>query len=174
MQHDTKQQTSPGASFASALAAFLALPAMVAGLMPWLIARGDPWAGAGPEAVRWLGLLLAGVGLAVLLRCVRDFFVAGRGTLAPWDPPRQLVAVGLYRWVRNPMYVGVLTLVLGFAAAGRSPWLAAYAAVLAIAFHLRVRFFEEPWLARTFPEAWPAYAAAVPRWWPARRLKEPE
>jgi protein-S-isoprenylcysteine O-methyltransferase Ste14 len=83
---------------------------------------------------------------------VRDFFVAGRGTLAPWDPPRHLVVVGLYRFVRNPMYVSVLTVVVGWWLATGSRLLAGYAVVLAIGFHLRVLYHEEPWLRRQFGE----------------------
>ena len=103
-------------------------------------------------------------GLAVLLWCVRDFYVAGKGTLAPWDPPRHLVRVGLYRYSRNPMYVGVLLILTGWATSFRTPTLAIYAVVVAILFHLRVLAHEEPWLARTFPGEWPAYRSRVPRW----------
>jgi protein-S-isoprenylcysteine O-methyltransferase Ste14 len=64
-----------------------------------------------------MGLALLAVGLVLLLWCARDFFVSGRGTLAPWDPPKRLVIVGLYRFVRNPMYIAVLILLAGWSVA---------------------------------------------------------
>ncbi|HSD19304.1 MAG TPA: isoprenylcysteine carboxylmethyltransferase family protein [Anaeromyxobacter sp.] len=148
--------------FARAVLAFLAMPAIVGILVPLWIARGDPWRGPGHRA----GAVLASFGLAGLLWCVRDFYVIGRGTLAPWSPPKRLVVVGLYRFVRNPMYLAVLLLVSGIAAWRGSPAAGAYAAFLACAFHLRVTLNEERWLARTFPAEWDAYARAVPRWFP--------
>ena len=96
--------------------------------------------------------------------CVRDFYVAGRGTLAPWAPPRHLVTVGLYRFSRNPMYVAVTFMLIGWAICFASRSLAIYAACVALAFHLRVVFGEEPWLARTHGRAWDEYRAQVPRW----------
>ena len=108
-------------------------------------------------------------GLCILLWCVRDFYVAGKGTLAPWDPPTTLVRAGLYRFTRNPMYVGVLTLVSGWTLSSGSRTLAVYTAGLALAFHLRVIFYEEPWLQRQFPNEWQAYRAKVSRWLPMPR-----
>lgn len=145
-----------------ALVAFLVLPGVFAIALPPLIASVDPWRG---EPVRGGAAVLA-LGAVAVAWCVRDFYVAGKGTLAPWDPPRRLVAVGLYRWVRNPMYIGVLLAVAGGALVSGSPAVAAYAVALAIAFHVRVVVHEEPWLARRFPSAWPAYAASVHRWLP--------
>ena len=119
--------------------------------------------------VRSLGLVLLALGLGLLLWCVRDFYVAGRGTLAPWAPPEQLVVVGLYRVTRNPMYVAVVLILVGWALAfgGLALWL--YAGAVAIAFHLRVVFGEEPWLARRHGEQWTRYRASVPRWLLPRR-----
>lgn len=149
--------------FARALLAFLVLPGTVAGLLPWWILRSDPARGPGwPLA----GALIMLVGLLVLLWCVRDFYVAGKGTLAPWDPPRRLVVVGLYRFMRNPMYVGVLTLVLGWSLAAGSTRLAVYCAILAGAFHLRIIVYEEPRLTVLFGPDFARYRAAVPRWLP--------
>ena len=108
-------------------------------------------------------------GLVLLLWCVRDFYVRGKGTLAPWDPPQNLVVVGLYRYMRNPMYVGVLTLVGGWVLTVGSFLVALYAVVLAIAFHIRVVVNEEPWLRSQFGDDWARYSANVPRWVP--RLK---
>ncbi len=150
--------------FARAVLAFLALPAVLAGAVPWLLARVDPWRLGGSGA--GIGVLF--LGGAVVAWCARDFYVAGRGTLAPWAPPTRLVVVGLYRWVRNPMYLGVLTAVLGSALAAGSPLLAVYTFALGAAFHLRVVRYEEPWLAARFASDWAAYRQAVPRWLPAR------
>lgn len=147
--------------FWRALLAFLALPAVVAGLIPWLLAPSGRrfQATASPLLV---------LGMCLLLWCVRDFYVAGRGTLAPWAPPRNLVTVGLYRVTRNPMYVAVVIVLVGWAIAFRSRGLAVYAAGVALAFHVRVVTYEEPWLARTFGAEWLAYRARVPRWFGRR------
>jgi protein-S-isoprenylcysteine O-methyltransferase Ste14 len=147
------------------LLAFLILPGFVAGLLPWWIVAADTRRGAG-----WplLGGAVAVLGALILLWCVRDFYVAGKGTLAPWDPPRRLVVVGLYRFMRNPMYVGVLTLVLGWSLLFGSPMLAAYVVVLATAFHLRVILYEEPRLTASFGPDFERYCATVPRWLPRR------
>jgi protein-S-isoprenylcysteine O-methyltransferase Ste14 len=154
--------------FLRALVAFVTLPGMVAGLIPWLIVSSDGRANAG-----WFGpgVALLAAGLAVLLWCVRDFYVAGKGTLAPWDPPARFVRIGLYRVVRNPMYVGVLLLVVGWAVLSASPALVIYGLVLALAFHARVTMYEEPWLARNFPDEWRRYSASVPRWLPRVRRR---
>ena len=150
--------------FGRALFSFVVLPGVVAGLIPWLIVssnRPEPF-----DGWLWPGLGVLSTGLAILLWCVRDFYVTGKGTLAPWDPPRALVGVGLYRYVRNPMYLGVLILVAGWAILAGSRPLALYWLALSVIFHLRVVFFEEAWLAGSFPAEWTAYRAAVPRWLP--------
>ena len=100
----------------------------------------------------------------MLLWCVRDFYVSGRGTLAPWVPPRELVVVGLYRMSRNPMYVSVILVLVGWAVGFRSMPLALYALAVAVGFHLRVVLGEEPWLAQTHGEKWVRYRDRVPRW----------
>jgi protein-S-isoprenylcysteine O-methyltransferase Ste14 len=143
--------------FWPAVAAFLAMPGTVAFLVPWLF-RPDPL------RVRTAGLAMLAVGTVLLVWCVRDFYVAGRGTLAPWAPPERLVIVGLYRVSRNPMYLAVLIVLCGWAVAfaSRGHWI--YALIVAIAFHLRVVLGEEPWLARTHDGEWDRYRASVPRW----------
>jgi protein-S-isoprenylcysteine O-methyltransferase Ste14 len=100
------------------------------------------------------GLVPLVVGLVALLWCVRDFYVSGKGTLAPWDPPRELVVVGLYRYTRNPMYVAVTLVLLGWSWALGSLGLPVYAVAVVIAFQLRVVLREEPWLAQTFGNQW--------------------
>lgn len=147
------------ALFARALTAFLVLPGVVAFLVPLMLVG----AGSAPFSNRWGGIPL-GVGIVVLLVCVREFYVAGRGTLAPWAPPTKLVVTGLYTRSRNPMYVAVLLILSGWAFGFRSWPLALYAVVVLAAFHLRIVLHEEPWLARTFGHAWMQYQERVPRW----------
>lgn len=147
--------------FLRALIAFLALPGVVALAIP--LSLGLRELRNGGEFSAW-GLLPLCGGFVLLLWCVRDFYVAGKGTLAPWSPPRNLVVVGVYRYSRNPMYVAVTMMLAGWALCFRSPTLAIYAAGVVLAFHLRVVLGEEPWLARTHGTAWDDYKAKVPRW----------
>jgi protein-S-isoprenylcysteine O-methyltransferase Ste14 len=142
------------------LLAFLALPGVVAFAAPALIA----WFGARPREAWLAGSVLFIIGLVLLLWCVQAFLVAGRGTLAPWDPPRHLVRVGPYRWSRNPMYVAVACLLLAWWATFGSSGLAVYAVAVVVAFELRVVWGEEPWLERTHGAEWRAYKASVRRW----------
>jgi protein-S-isoprenylcysteine O-methyltransferase Ste14 len=112
--------------------------------------------------------LLAGcltlLGACVLLRCVWDFLSAGRGTLAPFDPPELLVVRGLYRFTRNPMYNGVLAVLLSEAWLFRSTALLQYSVLTFLVFHLVVVIYEEPTLESRFGESYQAYRGAVPRW----------
>ena len=148
------------ALFVRAVIAVLALPGMVAFVVPVFVITTRAQR---TLSERW-GLVPRALGLLVLALTVREFYVAGRGTLAPWSPPVTLVTSGLYRFSRNPMYVGVLLILAGWAVLFWSPALAIYAAFVAMAVHLRVLLHEEPFLARTQPEAWTAYRARVPRW----------
>jgi protein-S-isoprenylcysteine O-methyltransferase Ste14 len=132
----------------------------VAYLVPWLLA---PVQTDGPPR-EWTGLLFVALGSALLLACVREFYVAGKGTLAPWSPPSHLVTSGLYRWSRNPMYVAVTTVLLGWALWYLSVGLLVYALVVVVLFHLRVVLYEEPRLAAGFGEEWSRYRARVRRW----------
>jgi protein-S-isoprenylcysteine O-methyltransferase Ste14 len=143
-----------------AILAFLLLPGMVAFLIPWLLLEvGQP-----RQFVDALGLIPFLLGIVLLLWCVRAFYTAGKGTLAPWTPPRHLVVTGLYRFSRNPMYLAVLLVLWGWALGFRSRAIALYALAVMAVFHLRVVLGEEPWLARTHGEAWARYKAQVPRW----------
>ena len=146
--------------FARALVAFLALPGVVAYLVPLLLApvRSER------RAWQWLGVVLVVSGSALLLWCVREFYVAGKGTLAPWSPPRHLVTSGLYRRSRNPMYVAVAAVLIGWAVWFASTTLLVYALAVVTAFHLRVLLHEEPRLAASFGEEWTRYRARVRRW----------
>ncbi len=152
--------------FLRALLAFLALPVMVAFVTPWVaLLPIDRWRVPG----MWFGWVPAVSGTALLLWCVRDFYVHGKGTLAPWSPPRTLVRTGAYRFSRNPMYVAVAATVAGWALLAGSPVLALYAALLAVAFCVRVVRYEEPWLREQFPSDWLDYSRRVNRWIPSLR-----
>ena len=143
-----------------ALLAFLALPGVVALILPLFIGDIDPFRWPGT----FFGVFVLLAGFALLLWCVRDFYVAGKGTLAPWDPPERLVVVGLYKYTRNPMYVAVLTVLLGWVLLFGSPLLSIYTVSFAFLFHQRVVRHEEPWLSKTFGDDWDQYARSVPRW----------
>ena len=146
--------------FWRALVAFLVLPGTFAFLVPLTIIRARDSA----ASFRAGALIPVVIGSVLLLMCVRDFYVSGKGTLAPWAPPRNLVVVGLYRFSRNPMYVAVILILCGWALMFRSVAFWIYALTVALAFHLRVVLGEEPWLARTHGEAWLQYTKRVPRW----------
>ena len=145
--------------FLRALFAFLALPGIVAFAVPiWLIRTSNP-------DLRWPWSLAAVAGGCIgLLWCVRDFYVFGKGTLAPWSPPQHLVTSGLYRYSRNPMYVSVMLILVGWASAFDVRALGVYALVVAVAFYARVAMFEEPWLQGRHGAAWSDYARSVRRW----------
>jgi protein-S-isoprenylcysteine O-methyltransferase Ste14 len=119
-------------------------------------------------AARWIGVGPLLVGAAGLLWCIWDFGRMGKGTLAPVDPPRFVVRSGLYRVVRNPMYVSVLTALAGEALLFRSSRLLMWGAIVAIVFHLFVVMYEEPTLRRQFGADYEAYCRAVSRWLPRR------
>ncbi len=146
--------------FTRALIAFLVLPGMVAFVVPatWL------WYTGRTRLDQPLGLAIFALGVAGLLWCVRDFYVSGKGTLAPWAPPEKLVVVGLYRYSRNPMYVSVGLVLLGWAVSSGATALYAYTVLVLAAFHIRVVRAEEPWLARTHGGEWERYVSRVPRW----------
>lgn len=151
-----------------AVLAFMALPGVVAFAVPAILAS----ASAARLRPGPMGVILFTGGLLMLVWCVVAFYRQGRGTLAPWSPPRALVTEGIYALTRNPMYVAVVTMLLAWAVLFRSPVLALYAATIAIAFHLRVVLGEEPWLAKTYGAHWQQYKATVPRWLP--RLFRPK
>jgi protein-S-isoprenylcysteine O-methyltransferase Ste14 len=151
---------SVASRFSHALFAFIALPGMVAYVGPmtlfvpvWREPLAQPW-----------GLVPLVLGTVGLLWCVRDFYVSGRGTLAPWSPPQNLVIVGLYRYSRNPMYISVLVVLIGWTVCYWSGWLLGYTLLIAVLFHLRVVFAEERWLARIHGDQWDIYRRSVPRW----------
>jgi protein-S-isoprenylcysteine O-methyltransferase Ste14 len=145
----------------------LAPGAMTVGMPAFVVWLSGAGVAGAPAAVAAAVVLAAG--LAIFLWCVADFVIRGRGTPDPNRPPTELVVHGLFGVVRNPMYVGVVTIIAGEAILFLSPWLAAWAAAALAMFHLRVIVYEEPTLARTFGDAWQSYRARVPRWLPRLR-----
>jgi len=148
------------------LAFTLIVPGTVAVYVPLYVARHEP-IGSGFELIA--GSLLVALGTAIFLACQWDFAFHGRGTPAPIDAPRKFVSRGLYRYVRNPMYLGVLTAILGWATLFHTTRLLWYALGVAISFQLFVLFYEEPHLKRVFGREYEDYCARVNRWLPARR-----
>ncbi len=141
--------------------------ALVLVYLPGLLAgRAGLVAPARIGAAQGLGLLVTGAGAALAVSCVLAFSIVGRGTPAPFDPPRRLVVRGPYRWLRNPMYVGACAALLGAALYYRSWALLEYAAGFLIVMHLFVMWYEEPALRRRFGTEYEAYCRRVSRWWP--------
>ncbi|MGH9777946.1 MAG: methyltransferase family protein [Candidatus Acidiferrales bacterium] len=155
--------------FLKVLLFILLVPGSATVWIPYFLLPRSPTFDLG--SLRWLGLVPLLVGAAVLLRCIWEFAARGRGTPAPVDPPKTLVVSGLYRYVRNPMYVGVLLTLIGEALVLGWWSLVAYPLLFAPFFHLYVVFYEERTLRRKFGAAYDDYRRAVPRWIP--RLKPP-
>jgi protein-S-isoprenylcysteine O-methyltransferase Ste14 len=116
---------------------------------------------------RVVGIAFLAAGGALVLWCVVAFVSVGRGTPAPFDAPRFLVPGGPYRWVRNPMYLGLFLALTGFGLWHRSPAMVLFVIPVALALHLFVLFYEEPTLTRRFGADYEAYRARVHRWIPA-------
>src|SRR5712691_6320778 len=131
------------------------------------VRRFDPEIGGVlPAWTRPLGIVLMVVGAAVAVSCVAVFVARGRGTPAPFDPPREFVALGPYKYVRNPMYVGGLGVLAGFGLYQRSPAILLFAVVLLLAVQLFVVLYEEPGLERRFGQSYRDYKRSVNRWLP--------
>ena len=147
----------------------LIIPGTVTVLLPYLILSRT---GVGLPQVwtplQFVGLVAMFLGASILLRCIWDFATKGRGTLAPVDPPKQLVVQGLFRYVRNPMYLGVLLLLLGESLFFRSTPMLQYALAWFLVVNLVVLFYEEPALRHRFGESYDRYAHSVHRWLPSR------
>ncbi|MDQ2871139.1 MAG: isoprenylcysteine carboxylmethyltransferase family protein [Acidobacteriota bacterium] len=148
-------------------------PGFVAGLVPYWITRwrfGSP----GVPILRTAGALLVVAGVAVLLEAFWRFAVKGLGTPAPILPTRRLVVSGLYRFVRNPMYLAVTAMVLGQAMLFGDVRLLEYGAFVWCAFHAFVLLYEEPTLTAAYPAEYAIFRANVPRWIPRLRPWQPE
>jgi protein-S-isoprenylcysteine O-methyltransferase Ste14 len=149
---------------------FCIAPATVAGWVPWWLTR---WELRPPlfdgAASRWLGALLVAVGAATVVESFARFALKGIGTPAPIAPTRHLVVSGLYRHLRNPMYVGVVVAIVGQALWFGSVELLVYAAIAWAVVFLFVLLYEEPTLKKQFGAEYEAYRAQVPRWLPRLR-----
>lgn len=160
---------------------FALVPGVVAGLVPWWLTG---WRVREPFPVwalpfwavtplRVLGLALIAAGAVVLVQAFMRFVVEGIGTPAPIAPTEKLVVGGLYRHVRNPMYLAVIAVIVGQALVLGQPVLLAYAAVAGAAMVAFVYGYEEPALAERFGAEYEDYRHAVPAWWPRRRPWQP-
>ncbi len=130
----------------------------------------DPQLGGPLPGWTWLpGVVLMVAGATLGLICIGTFVIRGHGTPALFDPPRDFVAAGPYRWTRNPMYIGGLTLLFGFGLANRSPGMIALTAALSLFVHLFVTLYEEPGLKRRFGSSYERYFDSTPRWIPRFR-----
>jgi protein-S-isoprenylcysteine O-methyltransferase Ste14 len=141
----------------------LIVPGTVGVYVPLFLARGRPLV-EGPLLLLALALLV--LGTAIYARCVWDFAAWGRATPAPIDAPKKLVVRGLYRYTRNPIYVGVLAALLGWAVMFEARNLFVYAFCVAAGFHLFVVFYEEPALTGQFGQEYREYCEKVGRWLP--------
>ena len=141
----------------------LLAPGSVAMLVPFAISRGAPVASGASVIV---ACPFFGIGAVIYGWGVWDFATFGRGTPAPIDAPKKLVVRGLYHCVRNPMYVGVLSVILGWTTLFQSMSVAIYAVCVAGMFHGFVFFYEEPHLAELFGDDYRIYRSEVGRWLP--------
>jgi protein-S-isoprenylcysteine O-methyltransferase Ste14 len=144
----------------------LLVPGFLLGIVPVFVIPKIPNIVLQTGFWNWLAIPFWIIGIAVVVWCAADFVCKGRGTPVPLDPPKELVVTGLYRYVRNPMYVGVLVIQIG-----NIVWFGSLAQVvywffLFIGFNLFIRANEEPYLYKTFGTRYEAYCRAVPRWIP--------
>jgi protein-S-isoprenylcysteine O-methyltransferase Ste14 len=150
-------------------------PGTVAGLGPWMLTEWQPGAPYPAWApLRLAGVLLVVAGAAVLIHAFARFVVEGLGTPAPVAPTAHLVVGGLYRYVRNPMYLAVTATIVGQALLLWRPVLLAYAVIVAAAFVVFVLGYEQPALRRQYGGSYEAYRRAVPAWRPRLRPWRPE
>jgi protein-S-isoprenylcysteine O-methyltransferase Ste14 len=143
------------------------VPGTVAGLIPWGLTGWDlrdPW-----PPLQVVGVVLIAAGVAVLLHAFVRFVNEGIGTPAPVAPTQKLVVGGLYRYVRNPMYLAVAATIVGQALVLGQPALLLYAAIFGAVVYAFVRLYEEPTLGSQFGDQYEEYRRAVPGWWPRRR-----
>ncbi len=147
---------------------FFVAPGTMAGLVPWLITQWDrPQGDVGVVDV--LGTCLVVFGLAAVIACFWRFVTEGSGTPAPVAPTESLVVGGLYRYVRNPMYLAVASIIGGQALIFRSTGVLWWLLVFMVSVWAFVRGYEEPELARQHGDSYQRYRDAVPGWWPRLR-----
>jgi protein-S-isoprenylcysteine O-methyltransferase Ste14 len=141
-------------------------PGLVAGLIPyWILGKRINKISDRPVQIyQYFGILIFLTGLVIMLHCIARFAVEGRGTLSPADPTKKLVIKGLYKFSRNPMYVGVLLILIGEATFFKANNLWGYSLVIFLAFNLFVLLVEEPRLRKDFGEDYRKYCEEVRRW----------
>ena len=158
---------SRAAALAGSALHLIIAPGTIAGLLPFLISR---WRFAGDfgssGALRTAGIIAIIIGAAALLECFIRFAWSGLGTPAPVAPTRRLIISGLYRYVRNPIYIAAIAIILGEALWFGNVGLLVYALIVWAAFHLFVLLYEEPALRRQFPNDYQKYCHNVGRWIP--------
>jgi protein-S-isoprenylcysteine O-methyltransferase Ste14 len=146
------------------------VPGMATVGVPYVLLSSDlQYSLSVPHPLGGVGAVPVLVGVGIYLWCAADFIFAGQGTPNPADPPKLLVSRGLYNWVRNPMYVGIVLILLGEGLVFDSLTLIVYAATLWLLFHLRVLWYEERNLRAQFGASYVEYCRRVPRWIPYRR-----
>jgi protein-S-isoprenylcysteine O-methyltransferase Ste14 len=150
----------------SSLVKTLIFTILVPGTVAVFIPRAIASDAATPTLRSSIGFLPVALGVAIYFWCAWDFATAGQGTPAPIDAPKHLVVRGLYRFVRNPIYVGVMLILLGESLLFRSKRILVYAAVVFGFFNLFVILYEEPALTRKFGASYEEYLKSVPRWIP--------
>jgi len=156
---------------------FVVAPAFLAGLVPWWLTGwtvGQPLGGWAWAPLRVAGGFLLLAGAATLLHCFGRFVVEGNGTPAPVAPPERLVVGGLYRYVRNPIYLALVATIVGQALLLGQLGLLLYAGLVAALVAAFVYAYEEPTLLSQFGAEYEAYRRAVPAWWPRWRPWEPD
>ena len=141
-------------------------PGFIAGYVPWQFFGLGQVRLEGLDPISLLGLVCSGLGVVLLAACIMEFARSGRGTLSPVDPPRHLVIHGLYKYVRNPMYLSVTAIVLGEALLTHSLALPLYWAIWFLVVNLFVVGYEEPTLRQQFGRSYDEYAEHVGRWVP--------
>jgi protein-S-isoprenylcysteine O-methyltransferase Ste14 len=161
---DFQKQESPASLLLRNLVFTVLQPGLVAVVIPYYILGGKtnlekPW-----QLHTFGGMIVFAFGLIVMLRCILQFALEGKGTLSPIDPTKRLVVRGLYRYSRNPMYVGVMMILIGEAIVTQSATLWIYLATIFIAFHLFIMLHEEPRLRKDFGKEYLVYCQKVRRW----------
>lgn len=141
-------------------------PGVVAGLVPYLLIRVDEKEKIlqSFQILQYTGIFLFVIGFLIMMNCILNFAIHGKGTLSPADPTKKLVIAGLYKYSRNPMYVGVILMLIGEAVFFQSESLWIYSMLIFVVFHLFIVFFEEPRLKKDFGAEYDQFCNKVRRW----------
>ena len=161
---DVEQQQSTASLLLRNLIFTVLQPGLVAVVIPYYILGGEITLKTPSTLLTYSGILLSTLGLIIMLRCILQFAWEGKGTLSPIDPTRHLVVRGLYRYSRNPMYVGVMLILIGEAILTQSASLWIYLTIIFIAFNLFILIHEEPRLKKDFGQEYLLYCKKVRRW----------